>query len=46
MTDTPGAKFVDGLRVTAAHLNHMQSVAGAVYHNGHGLEQQLNVGGQ
>ena len=26
MTDVPGTRFVDGLRVTPAHLNHAQSV--------------------
>lgn len=29
MTDAPGATFVDGLRVTPAHLNHVQSVLAA-----------------
>lgn len=27
MTDSPGTRFVDGLRVTPAHLNHAQAVA-------------------
>ncbi len=29
MTDAPGTRFVDGLRVTPAHLNHLQTVADA-----------------
>ena len=28
MTDAPSTRFVDGLRVTPAHLNHLHSVAG------------------
>ena len=29
MTDAPSTRFVDGLRVTPAHLNHLHSVASA-----------------
>ncbi len=31
MTTAPGTRFVDGLRVTPAHLNHAQSVATAAW---------------
>jgi len=31
MTAAPGSRFVDGLRVTPAHLNHAQAVAAAAW---------------
>jgi hypothetical protein len=31
MTMAPGTRFVDGLRVTPAHLNHVQTVASAAW---------------